>query len=572
MARLAPSADKGGVDASVRRRSDPTRWRPGRVIRRRWALPAVAVLAVLPFIQTSPANAAELIAYQNISEQKMVDVAFDSAGNLYESEDNGNVNVWPVADGTVFGQSVKVGKANTLFALHDTPAIAFDSAGDLFVTDRNSAGSGGIFVLPVASGSIFGVPVTADTRTRIVSGLDDPIGLAFDAAGNLYYATQNTVDVLPLTSGTLYGQQVTADTPAALVSGLTEGGFITFDSATTFNAASQMQDLFYTDVGNQVSGAASVNVLPGSTTTIYGQPVTVDTPKALFSGLTDSSGVAIDSAGDLYVDYYGDVGVVSPTSGTFDGTGVTANTLSQLATGLLGDLGNTLYNGNLFVVDQDNGSIDELMTPTAAVASVTFGGSPSNPLIMVQGNGFNTAAPTSPTCGSSTGQDYKYGNLFLIDNTNAWGAGIPGDCVGLTVAKLKTGTTEFGLGSSYVKDGDALAAGDSYTLGVDGTTVQGTVSYAGSSPATILSVTPGSGPTSGGTSVTIKGTGLTGTTWVFFGAIPAKHVKVLPNGSVTCTTPPGIGAVPVIAVNVSDQIDATFGLFTYGTAPTSSAS
>ena len=234
-----------------------------------------------------------------------------------------------------------------------------------------------------------------------------------------------------------------------------------------------MQDLFYTDVGNQVSGAASVNVLPGSTTTIYGQPVTADTPKVLFSGLTDSSGVAIDPAGDLYVDYYGNVGVVSPTSGTFDGTSVTANTLSQLATGLLGDLGNTLYDGNLFVVDQDNGSIDELTTPTAAVASVTFGGSPSNPLIMVQGNGFNTAPPTSPTCGSSTGQDYKYGNLFLIDNTNAWGAGIPGDCVGLTVAKLKTGTTEFGLGSSYVKDGDALAAGDSYTLGVDGTTVQG---------------------------------------------------------------------------------------------------
>ncbi len=563
MARLVPSADNSGADASARRRSDQARWLSARVIRRCWALPAVAALAVLPVVEASPANAAELIAYQNISEQKMVDVAFDSSGNLYESEDNGNVNVWPLANGTVFGHPVKTGKANTLFTLHDTPAIAFDSAGDLFVTDRNGTSSGGIYVLPVASGSIFGVPVTADTPTQIVSGLDDPIGLAFDTAGNLYYATQNTLDVLPLTSGMIYGHQVTADTPSVLVTGLTEGGFITFDSATTFNATSQTQDLFYTDVANQVGEAASVNVLPGTTETIYGQPVTANTPKVLFSGLTDTSGVAIDPTGDLYVDYYGNVGVVSPTSTTIDGTNVTANTLTQLATGLLGDLGNTLYGGNLFVVDQDNGSIDELTTPTAAVASVTFGGSPSNPLILVQGTGFNTTPPTSPTCGSSTGKDYKYGDLYLMDNTNAWVAGLPSDCVGLTVAKRKTDTTEFGLGSFYVKYGYALAAGDSYTLGLDGTTVKGTVSYAGSSIATILSVTPPSGPTSGGTTVTIKGTGLTGTTWVFFGSLPAKHVKVRPNGSVTCTTPPGTGVVPVIAVNLSDQISATFGVYTY---------
>jgi IPT/TIG domain len=560
MPRLVPSVDGGGVDASDRRRTSRDRGRPGRMVLHRLILPVLAVLAVLPIAGARPANAAELLPYQKISEKNMVDVAFDSSGNLYESEDNGNVNVWPLAAGTVFGHPVTVGKANTLFTLHDTPAIAFDSAGDLFVTDRDGSTGGGIYVLPVASGTIFGVTVKADKPSEVLSGIDDPIGLGFDSAGNLYYATQNTVDVLPAASGMLYGHLVIVDTPSVLVSGLTEGGFIAFDTGP------QSQDLFYTDVGNQASGAASVNVLPGSSTTIYGQPVTAGTPAVLFGGLTDASGVTIDPAGDLYVDTYGNLDVVSPTSETIDGTNVTANMLSQLATGLVADLGNTVSNGDVFVVDQGNKSIDELATPTAGIAYVTFGGSASNPLIMVQGTGFTTP-PSSKVCKSATGKDYKYGDLYLVDNTNAWYAGLPGDCIGLTVAELKSGTAEFGLGSFYVRGGDALAPGDSYTLGVDGTTLHGTVTYSLPSLAAITSVKPGSGSASGGTSVTIKGTGLTGTKWVFFGSIPAKHVKVA-NGSITCTTPPGTGVVSVTAVNAFDQVSATDGIFTYGTAIT----
>jgi hypothetical protein len=559
MQRLVPPADRGGVDESGRLRASQARPRRCRTIRHRLALPVLALLAVLPFIQAPAANAAELIPYQKISEKNMVDVAFDSSGNLYESEDNGNVDVWPLADGTVFGRPVTVGVANRLFTVHDTPAIAFDGAGDLFVTDRDGATGGGIYVLPVASGAIFGVTVKADKLSEILSGVDNPIGLAFDSAGNLYYATQNTIDVLPAASGILYGHQVIVDTPSDLATGLTEGGFIAFDSG------SQPQDLFYTDVGNQAMGAASVNVLPGSTTTIYGQPVTAGAPAALFSGLTDASGVTVDSGGDLYVDTYGNVGVVSPTSRSIDGTSVTANTLSPLATGLVADLGNTFNNGNVFVVDQGNKSVDEIAVPTAGITSVTFGGSPSNPLIMVQGTGFDTRPPSSPVCKPSTGKDYKYGDLYLVDNTNAWYAGLPGDCTGLTVAKLTSSVAEFGLGSFYVKGGYALAPGDSYTLGVDGTTVHGIVSYTLPSLATITSVKPASGPANGGTPVTIKGAGLTGTKWVFFGSVPAKKVKVA-NGSITCTTPPGTGVVPVIAVNASDQVSVTAGIFTYGAA------
>ena len=257
----------------------------------------LGLLVVLPFLGAAPAGAAQLVP-RITNQSDMVDVALDAAGNIYESETNGNVNVWPVSSGTVFGHSVIQGQANTLVTLHDTPGIAFDANGDLFIADRNGVSGGSISVLPATSGTIFGQTVTANTLTTIVSGIDDPIGVTFDGAGNLYYATQDAINVLPASTTTLYGQAVSADSPAVLVSGLVQGGFIAFDSN---------QNLFYTDVGNQVGGAASVNVLPDSNGTIFGQTVTADTPTALASGLTDAAGLAVDGANNLYVDYYGTV-------------------------------------------------------------------------------------------------------------------------------------------------------------------------------------------------------------------------------------------------------------------------
>ena len=69
--------------------------------------------------------------------------------------------------------------------------------------------------------------------------------------------------------------------------------------------------------------------------------------------------------------------------------------------------------------------------------------------MIVTGTGFATSRPTYPIGCSGTGSDYKYGNLFLSDTTNAWGAGIPGDCIGLTVGKQKSTKVAFGLGTFY---------------------------------------------------------------------------------------------------------------------------
>ncbi len=512
----------------------------------------LGLLVVLPFLGAAPAGAAELVP-RITNQSAMVDVALDAAGNIYESESNGNVNVWPVSSGTVFGHSVISGQANTLVTLHNTPGIAFDGNGDLFIADENGPTGGSISVLPAASGTIFGQPVTADTLTTIVSGIDNPIGIAFDEAGNLYYATQNDINVVPLATGTLYGQAVTADTPAVLVSGLVQGGFMAFDSN---------QNLFYSDVGNQVSGASSVNVLSASGGTIFGQAVTADTPTALVTGLTDAAGLAVDGANNLYVDYYGTVAALSNTSGPLYGTAVTPDVLTPIAVGLLGDLGSTFNSGNVYVADQVMESVDQLSTPSASISSVTFGGSPTNPILTVTGTGFSTAPPTFTTGCSGTGQDYKYGNLYLSDTTGAWGAGIPGDCIGLTSSKITGTKAVFGLGSFY-SGNFSLNSGDAYTVGVDGTTISGTVSYASPSSATITKVKPAQGPGGGGTAVTIKGTNLTGTKNVFFGDTPAKAVTVVSSTEITATAPAGSGTVTVEPVSSSGQVGASSATFSY---------
>ncbi len=522
-----------------------------------WTVVLVSAIALVPFLETGTAGGAELAP--QISEQSVVDVAFDTAGNLYESEFNGNVNVWPTTSGTIFGQAVTAGQANTLVTLNNTPAIAFDSAGDLFISNDEGASGGSISVLPAANGTIFGQSVAANTLTTLVGGLDNPLGLAFDSAGNLYYATQNGISVLPQANGTIFGQSVTADTPSSLVTGLTQGGFLALDPA---------GDLFYTDIGNQVGGAATVNVLSQSTTTIFGQSVTTDTPATLVSGLTDAAGLSVDTLGNLYVNYYGTVAVLSSSSSPIDGTTVTANTLSTLGVGVFGDLGSTFYNGHVYIADQGMDSVDQLTTPTATISGVTFGGSATNPIMIVTGTGFATSRPTYPIGCSGTGSDYKYGNLFLNDTTNAWGAGIPGNCIGLTVGKQKSTKVAFGLGTFYTT-GFQLNSGDAFTVGVDGTTFSGTVSYAPPSGATVTNLNPRSGPGGGGTAVTITGTGLSGTKYVFFGSSPATHVSVKSATEVTAVAPSGSATVAVTAVTGSGGVSTagTRDTFTY-LAPT----
>lgn len=142
------------------------------------------------------------------------------------------------------------------------------------------------------------------------------------------------------------------------------------------------------------------------------------------------------------------------------------------------------------------------------------------------------------------------------------------------------GTTVTVTGSNFVPGATTVTIGGvtipatAVTVGAGGTTLTfvtparetaGPVSVvvttaAGSTPPltytyvapTLTTVSPSSGPTFGGTSVTLTGTGFTGATGVTFDGVPATGVVVVSDTTITMTTPAGAagaaGAADVVVV------------------------
>jgi hypothetical protein len=86
-------------------------------------------------------------------------------------------------------------------------------------------------------------------------------------------------------------------------------------------------------------------------------------------------------------------------------------------------------------------------------------------------------------------------------------------------------------------------------------------------PPTIIALANASGPTGGGTPVTVAGTDLEGTTAVKFGSNSAASFTVHSESQITATSPAGSGSVPVTVTTVAGT--ATSGQqFTYQAPPT----
>ncbi len=89
-------------------------------------------------------------------------------------------------------------------------------------------------------------------------------------------------------------------------------------------------------------------------------------------------------------------------------------------------------------------------------------------------------------------------------------------------------------------------------------------------PPTIMSISPPAGPPSGGTVVTIVGTGFTGTVHVAFGAVAATSVTRLSNTQLHAVSPPKAAATVGVSVTTAAGTSPTTGAdaFTYAPVPT----
>src|SRR5204862_117972 len=102
-------------------------------------------------------------------------------------------------------------------------------------------------------------------------------------------------------------------------------------------------------------------------------------------------------------------------------------------------------------------------------------------------------------------------------------------------------------------------------------TLTGGFTYLAPAP-TVSGVSPNSGPTGGGTAVTITGTGFASGATANFGGTAATNVVVVSSTSITASTPAhAAGAVNVVVTNAGGQSGTLVGGFTYGSgapAPT----
>ena len=212
--------------------------------------------------------------------------------------------------------------ATTIYNLGYPVGLAEDSSGNIYIADdhNSDASKKGIVVVPATTGTLFGQAVTAGTPKTIVA-VSNPAGIAISSGGVLVWSLANG-DIYGLTSTnqTLFGVSLTANTVTQIASGTGLRGGLDFDSA---------GNLFGVYIAT-----GTFSVLPSASGTLFGQSVTANTSKTLYSnGSNWFWDLAVDSSGNIFLaDGWGLQGVfVMPVStGTLLGQSVTANTVERL--------------------------------------------------------------------------------------------------------------------------------------------------------------------------------------------------------------------------------------------------
>ncbi len=226
--------------------------------------------------------------------------------------------------------------------------------------------------------------------------------------------------------------------------------------------------------------------------------------------------------------------------------------------------------------------------------SVSFGGTPATGIV-VAGNGqslicnapAHAAGPVDVTVTTPGGTTAPAVNAFTYYDAPTLNAGAvspnTGPSQGGTAVTISG--TNFVPGATTVTFGGAAAVvGTVLTTSISATTPGhdfGSVTVVVTTPGgvasqttaylyfgpRITSVSPGTGPASGATSVTISGSGFTGATAVSFGANPATTFSVSNDSTIIATAPAGTGTVAVTVTAPSGTASLPAG-YVYLTNPT----
>ena len=317
-------------------------------------------------------------------------VVVDSSGNVYIS-DQFNERVRKVAGGnisTVAGNGTAGfsgdGASATSAELNSPAGLALDTSGNLLIADggnyevrKVSGGNISTFAGENTSGSGY----SGDGGAATSAQLSNPSSVAVDSAANVYIADpQNNVIRLVATSGSI-------STYAG--GGPTYGGYLGDGGAPTLAYLNNPESVAVDTAGNLYIADTSNNVIRkisgGIITTVAGNGITGysgDGGPALKASLNNPKGVAVDTAGNIYIaDTYNNViRVVEP-----NGTIATIAGNQSLGYGFSGDNGLAtiaqLYfpssvavsGGKVYIADTGN-EVVRVLTAVAVTPKINAGG------------------------------------------------------------------------------------------------------------------------------------------------------------------------------------------------------
>jgi sugar lactone lactonase YvrE len=357
-----------------------------------------------------PATLAEL--------KGLMGIAVDSAGDLFISADNrvrevknGVINT--VAGNGTYGYSGDGGSA-TAAGLSSTAGIAVDSAGDLFIadTDHNVIREvkNGVINTVAGNGDL---NYSGDGGQATAAGLGPAFGVAVDTAGDLFISVSNRVrevknGVINTVAGNgTYGYS--GDGGLATTAELSSTAGIAVDTA---------GGLFIVDAYNgrirEVKNGL-INTVAGNGPLEYSG----DGGQATAAGLGPADGIAVDSAGDIFIADIGNrirevnhaTGVITTVAGTGivgysgDGGPATAAELDE-PTSIAVDTA-----GDIFIADGCR--VREVNHATGVITTIAGTG-----IVGYSGNG---GPATAAELGMLSGQGYgiavdSTGDVFIADN------------------------------------------------------------------------------------------------------------------------------------------------------------
>jgi photosystem II stability/assembly factor-like uncharacterized protein len=252
------------------------------------------------------------------------------------------------------------------------------------------------------------------------------------------------------------------------------------------------------------------------------------------------------------------VSLVSPATGsTLGGTSVTIT-----GTNFVTPLSVTFDGAAAANVSVVNATTLTCTTPagstgTASVVVSTRGGPNTENTLFTYGPP-PTVSGVAPSTGSTLG-----GTSVTITGTNFTGAtavtfaGTPATSVSVVNATTITAVAPAGLAGTA-----SVLVTTPYGISTANTF------YTYVPPPTVSGVSPATGRTAGGISVTITGTNFTGATVVSFDGTPATNVSVVNATTITCTTPVRPAGTVSVLVTTPYGISAANTFYTYIAPPT----